>query len=143
MKTISILIIQLFIIFPLLAPPLTPNYNKDIQEAILKYKITIAIFSVESNGNPDTVNYKENAVGISQIRPIMIKEANRIQKRFIYKNEMRNKPQISTMLFWDVISHRTHSLKLNLICRIWNQGHLNKKDNGYYLKVKREFRKFK
>jgi hypothetical protein len=41
-------------------------------------KLIDAIAQKESGGNPDAVNWQENAVGLLQIRPIMVLEVNRI-----------------------------------------------------------------
>jgi len=41
-----------------------------------------ALTSVESNGNPEAYNAKEDAVGVLQIRPIMVEEVNRILRKY-------------------------------------------------------------
>ena len=43
-----------------------------------------AICQVESGGNPRAINRKEDAVGIAQIRPCMVAEANRVLGRRKY-----------------------------------------------------------
>ena len=39
-----------------------------------------AVIMVESTNNPKAYNKRENAVGILQIRPIMVREVNRVLK---------------------------------------------------------------
>ena len=43
-------------------------------------KIITVLISIESGGRINAINVKENAVGVLQIRPIMVKEVNRICK---------------------------------------------------------------
>lgn len=49
-----------------------------------KQKVLLSIMEEESRFQPDAINKSENAVGLLQIRPIMIKEVNRLigEERF-------------------------------------------------------------
>jgi len=67
-------------------------------------KVVIGMIQVESNGNDSAYNKSEEAVGCLQIRPIMVREVNRILKkqgkehRFKMKDRWdRNK---SLDMFW-------------------------------------------
>jgi len=44
-------------------------------------KVVIGMIQVESNGNDSAYNKSEEAVGCLQIRPIMVREVNRILKK--------------------------------------------------------------
>ena len=64
-------------------------------------KLIIPILAmIESNGDPNAINKKEDAVGILQIRPIMVDEVNRIWNMKINSTswtlEDRKDPKVST-----------------------------------------------
>ena len=52
-----------------------------IKPKIINNDIISAMIKVESAGNDSAYNLKEDAVGCLQIRPIMVREVNRILKR--------------------------------------------------------------
>ena len=64
------------------ALPAPVDIESTIQDAIR------LLSDIESNGNPEAVNVREDAVGLLQIRPIMVEECNRILKRheFTYRD---------------------------------------------------------
>ena len=43
-------------------------------------KLIAILIAIESGGDPAALNMKENVAGVLQIRPIMVKEVNRISK---------------------------------------------------------------
>jgi hypothetical protein len=45
-------------------------------------KLIAILIAIESGGNQNAINMKENACGVLQIRPVMIDEVNRIVKLF-------------------------------------------------------------
>ena len=49
-----------------------------------RQKVLLSIMEEESRFQPDAINKSENAVGLLQIRPIMIREVNRLigEERF-------------------------------------------------------------
>ena len=57
-----------------------------------------ALIRVESNGNPYAIGTK-NDVGILQITPIYVKEANRLQKDVVYTLEDRKSIEKSLEMF--------------------------------------------
>ena len=53
-------------------------YDRPIIETIPIDTLLIAVMAVESNFVSMAYNAKENAVGVLQIRPIMVREVNRL-----------------------------------------------------------------
>ena len=82
-----------------------------------------AIIQVESSGNDSAHNLSEDAVGCLQIRPIMVKEVNRILRksgssdRFTLSD--RGNRQESIKMFLVFNKDRT---KFEEIARCWNGG---------------------
>lgn len=98
-----------------------------------------AVMYVESNHNPGVVNYKENAVGILQIRPIMIKEVNRIltlqgdNRRFTLND--RTDSLKSIRIWYIVQGHHNPDYDPIIAARIWNG---KKMPQRYWIKIKNE-----
>lgn len=101
-------------------------------EAII-IKVALAICMVESGNDPNGFNASENAVGIAQIRPIMIDEANRLIGSKRYKNSDRTNPMISKQIIYTVLSKRVEAYErhhdfqseaelIRFMCQIWNRG---------------------
>ena len=71
----------------LLSPivPLTPYIQTKNETKTLKINkpksLVDALILVESAGNPNAFNKKENACGCLQIRPVMVREVNRILRK--------------------------------------------------------------
>lgn len=64
-----------------------------------------AICWKESKGDPHAVNAKEHAVGIAQIRPIYVRDANRILGRQEFTLDDRTDPAKSLAMFRVVVLH--------------------------------------
>lgn len=98
-----------------------------------------AISIVESSCVPDTVNEKENAVGIAQIRPIMTKEVNRISKGKKFDISDCLCPFKSFEMFEIVQKYHNKTLNINKMCYLWNTGKGYQTEAGkrYFEKVKR------
>jgi hypothetical protein len=97
-----------------------------------------AIAMVESGLNPEIINKSENAVGFLQIRPVMVREANRILGFDKFKLNDRFSAQISIEIFLTVQRHHNKDFNLKTACWIWNGGTIdtmNNKCNRYYTKV--------
>ena len=84
-----------------------------------------AIIYVESRGNTKAHNIKEDAVGCLQIRPIMLREVNRLLGYNKYKLEDRWSKAKSIEMF-NVIKQHTTNPTNEKLARNWNGGW-----NGY------------
>jgi len=85
-----------------------------------------AIIHVESRNNPNAWNKREDACGVLQIRPIMIKDVNRILKRNQYTlNDRWNKTK-SIQIFYIIQEYYSPNGTPERIARVWNGG-----PNGY------------
>ena len=76
MKKIKLLIAMLTIVA--IAKGGSITLNKDTIYTWQEF--VSAVIMVESSNNPKAYNKRENAVGILQIRPIMVREVNRVLK---------------------------------------------------------------
>jgi hypothetical protein len=102
-----------------------------------------AMIIVESTGNDSAVNHKTNAVGCLQIRPIMVRDVNRIIKKHggsmeFFPNDRYDRLKSLAMFFvWK--SHYHSNSTLEKIARCWNggvNGDNNPKTEKYWKKIK-------
>jgi len=101
-------------------------------------KLFIAIAIVESNLNPNAFNPKENAAGIVQIRPILVKDVNRISGKK-YTLEDRFSVRKSYEMFCIYLTYYKPKT-YEQAARMWNggpKGHLKKSTLKYWKKVKK------
>lgn len=103
-----------------------------------------AVMTIESNCNSMVINHKENAVGILQIRPIMIKEVNRIltlqgdDRRFVLNDRVDS---LKSVQVWYIVQ-KYHNPDYNpkRAARVWNGK--SEKYGGvspyYWTKVEKE-----
>ena len=84
------------------------------------YRLAHAFAVVESNDNPKAVNYRENAVGLLQIRPIMIRQANQIVGEDIYELSDREDSLVSLGIFHTIMSELNPELDVDKAIDIWN-----------------------
>lgn len=84
------------------------------------YKLAHAFAVVESNDNPHAVNHRENAVGLLQIRPIMVEQANMIVGEDIYELTDREDSLVSLGIFHTIMSELNPTLDVNKAIDIWN-----------------------
>jgi len=135
----------------LLSPitPLTPYIQTKPQTKTLKTKtysktLVDALILVESAGNPNAFNKKENAVGCLQIRPIMLREVNRIlrkqnnNKRFT--KEDRWDCGLSKEMFYIWCIHHHLNSSSEVIARNWNggpRGYKKQSTEHYWNKVQK------
>ena len=96
-----------------------------VVRTIPKNNLIDAIIYVESRGDVNAYNAKENAVGCLQIRPIMLKEVNRLLGYNKYKLADRWNKQKSIQMF-NVIKEHTTNPTDEKLARNWNGGW-----NGY------------
>ena len=116
---------------------------------IMKDVLYSSIVWVESKGNANAKS-KDGSVGIIQIKPVMVKEVNRIckirgiDKRFTLAD--RRNPSKSSEMFWiyqefynpDIKRDSLSKEDLELMSRKWNggpNGHLKKATRKYWKKV--------
>jgi hypothetical protein len=101
-----------------------------------KQRILMAFISIESNGNELAWNIKENARGVLQIRPILIREVFRISsKRYLLKDRLNKSKSIE--IFWIIQDYYNPDLNLKEMCKTWNGRGKSKQGNfNYYTKIK-------
>tara|TARA_R110000822_G_scaffold91421_3_gene210746 strand:+ start:2017 stop:2529 length:513 start_codon:yes stop_codon:yes gene_type:complete len=121
-----------------------PKINKDL-------RLINALIQVESNGNDSCIGDRHliiPSVGCLQIRPIMVREVNRILAilgdNTQYKNKDRysHEKSIEMFLIWKNFHHKDHSNEV--IARSWNggpKGPLRKRTIHYWYKVQKELSK--
>ena len=111
-----------------------------VVRTIPKNNLIDAIIYVESRGDVNAYNVKENAVGCLQIRPIMLKEVNRLLGYNKYKLADRWNKQKSIQMF-NVIKEHTTNPTDEKLARNWNGGWNGYKKQStlkYWQKVKEQ-----
>ena len=103
-----------------------------------------ALIWVESRGKEDAYCKREDAVGVLQIRPIMVKEVNRILgltgSNNIYTLEDRWNREKSIEMFNVVASYYHETSSYEKIARCWNggpKGLQKKQTQKYWRKVQK------
>jgi len=122
---------------------------KDIQPIITDGDLLDALIFVESRGNDSAVGDRHlvgnEAVGALQIRPIMVREVNRICKiigshqRFTLKDRFDRDKSIHMFMIWKEFHHRDSSPEK--IARNWNggpKGYKVSRTEKYWLKVEKQ-----
>ena len=104
--------------------------SKDIQPIITDGDLLTALIFVESRGNDSAIGDRHlvgnEAVGALQIRPIMVREVNRILKiqgkteRFDLKDRFDRQQSIRMFMVWKNYHHKDSSPEK--IARNWNGG---------------------
>jgi len=94
-----------------------------------------AIIQVESKGRPDIINFGEQAIGLLQIRDVMLKEVNRIAgyEKYTVKDCLDSLKSIE--MFWVVQTYHNPSGNVFKGCEVWNG---RSKKHKYYYKVKQQ-----
>lgn len=107
-----------------------------------------ALIWVESRGKEDAYCKREDAVGVLQIRPIMVKEVNRILRLIgssnIYTLEDRWNREKSIEMFNVVASYYHETSSYEKIARCWNggpKGLQKKQTQKYWRKVQKRLHK--
>ena len=110
-------------------------------------RLISALIRVESSGNDLAVNHRTDAVGCLQIRPIMVREVNRIlklsdsDKRYTIGDRIDRSRSIEMFQIWRSYHHADDSWEV--LARCWNggtRGHLMRSTIGYWNKVKRKLK---
>ena len=93
--------------------------NKDEKKLISLWR---SVVKVESNNGRYLFNEIENAIGVSQIRPIMIEEVNQILGYNKYSHEQAWDSITSFNIFKDFQKHFNPDFDLERGSRLWNGG---------------------
>lgn len=97
-----------------------PTYTLDVEPLIQ------AMIMVESRGNDSAYHKGEKAAGCLQIRPIMVREVNRIlgiqNSELEYTLEDRWSREKSIEMFHIVNNHHNKNSRYEEIARAWNGG---------------------
>lgn len=131
---------RVFLFFPLLINYATSSFEvvmvtttPTIQDSLIA-----AIIYVESRGDSMAYNAGEDAVGVLQIRPIMVREVNRLLKENKYTLADRWSKSKSIEMF-NVIKDHTTNPTNEILARNWNggwSGYKKKSTLKYWQKVK-------
>ena len=132
--------------------PIPQIEPKPIKSVITNTLFIAALIAVESLGNDSAIGDKHlvgnEAVGALQIRPIMIREVNRIlkiqklEKRFKRKDRFNREKSIEMFMIWKNYHHPAGGFET--IARNWNggpRGYKNKRTEYYWAKVQKELYK--
>jgi hypothetical protein len=109
-----------------------------------------ALIYVESRGVDSAigdVSLGEPSIGVLQIRPIMVREVNRIlkkqksSKRFSLKDRFSREKSIEMFMVWKNYHHPEGGFET--IARNWNggpRGYKNKRTEKYWIKVQKQLK---
>jgi len=122
---------------------------KDVQVALSERDLVSALILVESRGNDSAIGDRHivggEAVGALQIRPIMVREVNRIlkiqksDKRFKLKDRFDRDKTLEMFYIWKNFHHKDSDFEK--IARNWNggpRGYNNPRTEKYWVKVQKE-----
>ena len=122
---------------------------KDVQLALSERDLVSALILVESRGNDSAIGDRHivggEAVGALQIRPIMVREVNRIlkiqksDKRFKLKDRFDRDKTLEMFYIWKNFHHKDSDFEK--IARNWNggpRGYNNPRTEKYWNKVQAE-----
>ena len=114
-------------------------YDKPVEQPIPIDTLLNAVMAVESNFDTMAYNAKENAAGCLQIRPIMVREVNRLLGEDKYTLKDRWSKAKSIEMFNVIRSHLKGATDEE-IARTWNGGYNGKnipQTMQYWNKVKK------
>ena len=131
---------RFFLFFLLLINYATSSFEVVLVKTtpIIQDSLIDAIIHVESRGDSMAYNAKEDAVGVLQIRPIMMREVNRLLKENKYTLADRWSKSKSIEMFNVIKAHTTNPTNERL-ARNWNggwNGYKKKSTLKYWNKVK-------
>lgn len=128
---------------------LTELEPKDVPVVISERDLVTALILVESRGNDSAIGDRHivggEAVGALQIRPIMVREVNRIlkiqksDKRFKLKDRFDREKTLEMFYIWKNFHHKDSDFEK--IARNWNggpKGYKNSRTQKYWAKVQKE-----
>ena len=136
---------RLFFIFLLLINQATSSVevarvslNPPIEDSLIA-----AIIYVESRGDSMAYNKREDAVGVLQIRPIMVREVNRLLGYNKYKLSDRWNIAKSKEMF-NIVKANISNPTNERVARVWNGGYNGNNKRAtlpYWYKVKNQINK--
>jgi hypothetical protein len=97
-----------------------------------------AMMAVETGCNPLAHNVKKDAVGVLQIRPIMVEDVNRIIGEEVYTLDDRRDVVKSFQMAYIYFRHYCKGFTPEQKARCWNggpEGHLKESTKAYWDKV--------
>ena len=126
--------------------PLTPYIQTSNETKTLKINkpksLVDVLILVESAGNERAYNKKENAVGCLQIRPIMVREVNRILRKQNSKQRFTKEDRwdcgLSKEMFYIWRDYHHQISNDEIIARNWNggpRGYKKRSTEHYWHKV--------
>lgn len=107
-----------------------------------RQKGLLSIMEEESRFQPNAINKSENAVGLLQIRPIMIKEVNSLLGEERFTDADRKDLYKSVEIFVIYQNHFNPEWDLEKAARLWNGGRngMNKRATiGYAKRVEERY----
>ena len=114
----------------------TPPTESTIPEVKVD-RLVEALMMVESGGDSLAYNSSEDAVGVLQIRPIMVREVNRILATDSFTLKDRWSKTKSIAMF-NVLRSHLKGASDEKLARTWNGGYKEKKATlKYWAKVKK------
>ena len=129
--------------------PIMELDRKDIPDVITDADLVTALIFVESRGNDSAVGDRHlvgnEAIGALQIRPIMVREVNRIlkiqkiDKRYKLKDRFDRAKSIEMFYIWKNYHHKDSEPEV--IARNWNggpKGYKVSRTEKYWLKVEKQ-----
>ena len=129
--------------------PIVELDRKDIPDVITDADLVTALIHVESRGNDSAIGDRHlvgnEAVGALQIRPIMVREVNRIlkiqksNKRFTLKDRFEREKSIEMFYIWKNYHHKNDEFEV--VSRCWNggpKGYKVSRTEKYWNKVKKQ-----
>jgi soluble lytic murein transglycosylase-like protein len=127
------------LIFPIFSFFCTASmwYDK-VEEPIIEDPLIAAIIQVESGGDTLAYNSKEDAVGCLQIRPIMVREVNRLLGKDSFTLSDRWSKVKSIQMF-NILRSNIKEATNEKIARVWNGGYTGHKKQStikYWQKVR-------
>ena len=126
--------------------------RKNLPDVITDADLVTALIHVESRGNDSAIGDRHlvgnEAIGVLQIRPIMVREVNRIlkiqknDKRFTLKDRFEREKSIEMFYIWKNYHHKDSEPEI--IARNWNggpKGYKNNRTVKYWNKVEQQLNK--
>jgi hypothetical protein len=126
--------------------------HQPLEEINLDEILITALIEVESLGNDSAIGDRHlagnEAVGALQIRPIMVREVNRIlkikkvNKKYKLRDRFNRDKTIEMFLIWK--NHHHPEGGFETIARNWNggpRGYKNPRTEKYWIKVQKELNK--
>ena len=158
----GLLILPFLSLSPEAIPPISENWERQVPQIIVTvikpqpividttFKLVEALIQVESRGNEGAIgdtNLGVPSIGVLQIRPIMVREVNRIlkrtgsEKRYKKKDRFSRVKSIEMFMVWKNYHHPEGGFET--IARNWNggpRGYKNKRTEHYWAKVQLELK---